>query len=300
MNKNPAMIAVATAILVAGAMLLGSMAFPRVEIHHAAAPAHQPEPAMRVETPPSLTPMRVAPKADTAALEARVSALESQLAEVKALLEKVDGEIGPFRELMALVKKKIAQTGSVRPTANETAAIATLRNATSAQAQVQASGRIDTDGDGSGEYGGFLEMSGAIEGRMGKVLIPPVLSSAFRKMPEGVVIRSGYCYRIFLPSSNGEGIGETPAGYANDGSVDADLAETTWCCYAWPQKYGVTGTRTFMMNQGGDSIATDDSRYSGPNGGPSSDAAFVQSGAITGLPALGRKGSDGNTWKQVN
>jgi type II secretory pathway pseudopilin PulG len=47
-------------------------------------------------------------------------------------------------------------------TSNETAAIATLRTIVSAQAQLSTSGRIDSDNDGRGEYGTFLEMTGAV------------------------------------------------------------------------------------------------------------------------------------------
>jgi len=50
---------------------------------------------------------------------------------------------------------------SARLSANETAAIATLRNIVSAQAQVQSQGAIDVDVDGIGEHGWFSEMAGA-------------------------------------------------------------------------------------------------------------------------------------------
>src|SRR5512134_4174124 len=65
---------------------------------------------------------------------------------------------------------------AARLSANETAAIATLRNIISAEAQFQQSAKADTDNDGTGEYGGFLEMSGGGVGRMVSVLSPPVLS----------------------------------------------------------------------------------------------------------------------------
>ena len=74
---------------------------------------------------------------------------------------------------------------AARLSANETAAIATLRNIVSAQAQFQQSGKADTDTDGTGEYGGFLELSGAAAGRMAAVLVPPVLSGAFRVLNAG-------------------------------------------------------------------------------------------------------------------
>jgi len=41
-------------------------------------------------------------------------------------------------------------------------------------------------------------------------------------------------------------------------TVDPDLAETTWCAYAWPSNYGNTGNRTFFVNQGGDTETIDD------------------------------------------
>ena len=49
---------------------------------------------------------------------------------------------------------------SARISANENAAIATLRSIASAQAQLQSSCAIDTDADGGGEYGFFGELAG--------------------------------------------------------------------------------------------------------------------------------------------
>ncbi len=304
MDKNTTTTAVVTAILIAGAMLLGSVAFPKVEIREAPAPAYEPEAPMRVETDPdpkpALSPMRVDNTSELAKIRMRLSAVEKALVGLRQQQGRVIDELAPLLELAK--KAPRAGQGRARSSANETAAIATLRNTTSAQAQVQASGRIDTDRDGTGEYGGFLEMSGGVEGRMAKKLVPPVLSGAFRKMPEGVVIRSGYCYRIFLPEARGHGVAEPISGFANDGTVVADLAETTWCCYSWPVEYGVTGTRTFFMNQAGDTLATDDARYSGVRGGPDAGSAFHPrtGSAITGMVAVGTKGNDGNVWKQVN
>ena len=49
---------------------------------------------------------------------------------------------------------------SARLNANESAAIATLKNISSAQAQCQASGIIDANNNGAGEYGYFAELAG--------------------------------------------------------------------------------------------------------------------------------------------
>ena len=190
---------------------------------------------------------------------------------------------------------------AARLSANETAAIATLRNIISAQAQFQQSGKADTDNDGTGEYGGFIELSGQDQGRMAAVLVPPVLSGAFRVLnASGEVSRSGYFFRIFMPDAGGAGVGEPQAGYADDGTLDGDLSETTWCCYAWPVNYNQSGNRVFFTNQGGDVVGSEDANYSGTGNGPAADAAFQGAGTITGAVAIGVAGQDGNTWKQVN
>jgi len=188
-------------------------------------------------------------------------------------------------------------TSEVQSKTNETAAIATLRNILSAQAQFQASARADVDADGNGEYGFFGELSGAVEVRGGKKLNPPVLSVAFRAVEKGVVTRSGYHFRIFLCDKDGNAIGEEKG----TGDVDAGKAETVWCCYAWPVEYGKTGTRTFFVNQFGDVLAADHKGYSGANG-PAADAAFrpgATKGRITGEAAIDAAGNDGNSWKPV-
>jgi hypothetical protein len=188
----------------------------------------------------------------------------------------------------------------MRRRANETAAVATLRNLVSAQAQIQATARIDTDGDGTGEYGGFVEMSGAAPGRMSRVLVPPVLSSAFRRLrPEGTAVRSGYCFRVFLPDRRGGPLGEPQAGFDDGSGIESDLAETTWCAYAWPAT-PEGGQRVFFVNQAGDVLGTDDDRYQGADRGPEADAAFQRRDDITGPPAIGVRGTDGNTWQFVN
>ena len=190
---------------------------------------------------------------------------------------------------------------AARLSANETAAIATLRNIISAQAQFQQSGKADTDDDGTGEYGGFIELSGAAAGRMAAVLVPPVLSGAFRVLnANGEVSRSGYFFKIFLPNAAGAGVAEPAIGFADDGTLDGDLAETTWCCYTWPVNYNQSGNRTFFTNQGGDVVGTEAAGYSGTGAGPAADAAFQAAGTITGAVAIGIAGQDGNTWKQVN
>ena len=141
---------------------------------------------------------------------------------------------------------------------------------------------------------------------MAGVLVPPVLSGAFRVLNDNSeVSRSGYFFKMYLPGPDtpGEGIIEpNDTGYQDDDSLDPDLAETTWCCYAWPVNYNQSGNRTFFTNQAGDVVATEDLNYSGTGNGPPSDSAFqvAFAGTITGNVAVGGAGNDGNTWRQVN
>jgi hypothetical protein len=179
--------------------------------------------------------------------------------------------------------------------ANEAAAIATLQNLISAQAHIQASGLIDGDADGNGEYGGFREMTGAARGRMHRPLLPPILSGAFRSLNgNGEATRSGYLFRIYLPDREGYGVGEPERGFTDE-MVDPQACERAFCCYAWPQEAGRTGVRAFFTNQEGDILFTD-ATYSGTGAGPRSDAAFLQADSIMGPKASGGRGADGNQW----
>lgn len=203
--------------------------------------------------------------------------------------------------IAVLASITIPNVMAARRSADETAAVATLRNIISAQAQFAQSGKADADRDGTGEYGGFVELSGAAPGRMAAALKPPVLSGSFRRLNAGgEVSRSGYLFRLYLPDEDGQGVPEPQGGYAKDGSVGCDLAESAWCVYAWPNTAGQGEGRTFFANQAGALTFTEDRAYTGPGHGPAADAAFLAAGHITGMPAVAAAGQDGNVWKQVN
>ena len=201
---------------------------------------------------------------------------------------------------------------SARLNANETSAISTLRNVSSSQAQFQASAKADADNDGSGEFGMFRELSGALGVRdlagapVGTIMNPPVLSGAFRTAnATSEVSRSGYLFHVILPGALGVGIPEVSTGTV--AGIDADLSETSWCCYAWPASYSTSGNRTFFVNQTGDIIGTDSAAYSGPASlatAAVAGAAMKNNGGsilkITGLVAVGATGRDTNLWKQIN
>ena len=102
-------------------------------------------------------------------------------------------------------------------------------------------------------------------------------------------------------SAAGAGVSEIAGNYAN---VDPDNAERSWCIYAWPMRYGVSGRRAFFMNQQGQIMQTDNAtqEYSGMGNVPPADAAFDVTGAGTmvGELAAGVAGNDGGIWRSAN
>jgi prepilin-type N-terminal cleavage/methylation domain-containing protein len=208
---------------------------------------------------------------------------------------------------------------AARLAANETAAVATLRNISTCQAQFQASAKADVDNDGAGEFGLFREMSGAAPVRTsadgsysgGSLLNPTVLSGAFRALNgDGEVTKSGFHFKVYLPAANGFALSDlstTAIETSGPSDINADMAETTWCAYAWPAQGDSTGHYTFFVNQTGDITKSTQgaSQRSGPNGIEADEAgfAFTSGGSarsITGTVAQGVTGRDGNLWLQIN
>jgi len=194
---------------------------------------------------------------------------------------------------------------SARLNANESAAIATLKNISSGQSQCQASGVIDANSNGQGEYGYFGELSGRVAIRGSTATItPPVLSAAFGNIAASRVTRSGYVFQMFLPDPTAQGIAEDATGGYTGSSVDAGQSEVLWCCYAWPAVAGNSGNRTFFINQSGDVLATNgaSTQYSNATSTvPTFDDAYVATasasmGAAVAANTLAR---DGNTWVVV-
>ena len=204
--------------------------------------------------------------------------------------------------------------------ANEVAAIDALRLVAQAQTQFQARAIVDRDGDGIGEFGGFMELSGMRGPRVASgapvppPLSPPILTSgSFQTVlaPWGHIQRAGYCFQIYLPQPDGRRYPER-VGQFHD-IVDINLSEVTWCCYAWPIVYNNSGRRTFCVNQTGTIVMTDAPDYSGSAGGlnrpewtgavlgaafdATNDIKHVR--AITGRLAIGKVGYDGHLWNQV-
>jgi hypothetical protein len=202
---------------------------------------------------------------------------------------------------------------SARLAANESAAIATLRNVVSAQSQVQSQGAIDVDLDGLGEHGWFAEMAGTIAMRAAAaavpvILNPPVMSGALGIVnAQGHVNKSGYLFAMYLPDINALPLAEA-AGGGTPGGEGADFAENTWICYAWPAAVTNTGNRAFVVNQTGDVLQTNNQiqGYTGTAGAAAivpAGAAALTGAALTSALSIGGNpaaANDGGTWLVVN
>jgi prepilin-type N-terminal cleavage/methylation domain-containing protein len=212
---------------------------------------------------------------------------------------------------------------------NETAAIATLRNLGTCQAQVQTTGKIDCDKDGIGEFGTLMEMTGVTPVRTGftagtpstsdfsttgTVLAPPVLSAALSKVDAvGFVTKSGYAIMVFLPDATAAAadfVHETNAGAptsftpglaGGSNTIGVDMAETTWCAYAQPMNFGNSGNRRFFVNQAGDVMQSSNETLKGAGVATAinGNSAFLGNN-ITSPVAVGTKGRDNEVWKVAN
>jgi prepilin-type N-terminal cleavage/methylation domain-containing protein len=201
---------------------------------------------------------------------------------------------------------------SARLTANEAAAIATLKSISSAQVQCQASAAIDCNSNGAGEYGYFGELCGAVGVRdasgspTSERVTPPVLSGAFGNISSSRVTRSGFVFQMYLPSATATAVAEAPGGGVGSPAPDPEQAETLWCCYAWPSSRGGSGKRCFFVNQGGDVLSTNNNGatqlYSGTTNPPLPTAAFANgtSGVMSSTVAANQSGLDGGVWIVIN
>ncbi len=217
---------------------------------------------------------------------------------------------------------------------DETSAIVTLRSLHSAQTRFQDAAIIDLDRDGVGEFGSLSEMSGgvavrgsdaceagcrkhvhrtgdaaepcirrpnscsphrAVEGAVRSALLSGVFRNADRF---GVVMRSGFSFRVYLIDSEGSPVSPDCRGMTSD-RVTADSGESRWIAYAWPNNpSGEYANRTFAVDQTGSISWTRNSAYLGSRFGPPAGAALGGGGfdAAGGALVTAGVGQDGATW----
>jgi prepilin-type N-terminal cleavage/methylation domain-containing protein len=211
---------------------------------------------------------------------------------------------------------------SARLSANEAAAISTLRSISSAQAQLQSSAAIDTDADGGGEYGYFGELSGVLPMRISVAgaaapgvvgtdeLNPSIMASAFGNLNNSVVTRSGYAFQMWLPDATAGGVTPGIAEDANGGKAgapfpDPDNGEILWACYAWPVAASQSGNRAFFVNQEGDLLQCQNrtaAPFTGVGAGgntPTFDECYTTANDMASQLNVGVATASGNIWTAV-
>ncbi|MFN3243523.1 MAG: hypothetical protein ACE37K_18610 [Planctomycetota bacterium] len=185
---------------------------------------------------------------------------------------------------------------------NESAAIAALKNISSAQAQMQAAGVNDGDGNGQGEYAFFGQLAGSAllrrpSGQPPVRCDPPVLSARFGDVVDGRVRVGGYWFEMFLATADGEWVAER-ADQVH--LVSIAESEVLWTCYAYPVELGVTGRRAFMTNQSGDVLMTNQAGYAGDDRPEPGLAGFAYDGDPTWIVgarvAANTADAHGHTW----
>ena len=209
---------------------------------------------------------------------------------------------------------------SARLAANEAVAISTLRTLSTAQAAFRASGALDTDGDGVGEFGYIAELAGSVPMRVCKAgapaaglandyLKPSILGEGMGIVLNGLVARSGYYYQLWLPDAVYGGIQEEAAGGCTAGPFpDPNCSEVAWSCYAWPMDADGTGKRCFFINQEGDLLGCNNRQgtiYSGDpaSGGaaPNYDEALLTAGDMSSHYRASIPGGNDNTlWALID
>lgn len=182
---------------------------------------------------------------------------------------------GLVQGVAVLASLSIPKLLEARIDANENAAISTLRVISSAQAMAVTSAVLDLDRDGGGEYLFLDELCGVknLRGTDYKCE-PALLSSRWEQAAGGVVTRSGYAFRIDLPSRDGKMISASTASNGRDVSVDD--AEIEYVVYAWPLVAGNTSNHVFVLDQEGELWVSDNQGrrqgYSGLANPPPHDA----------------------------
>jgi len=204
---------------------------------------------------------------------------------------------------------------SSRIASYETAAQGTLRSLAAAETTFVTRCIVDQDGDGSGEYGFLQELTGYAIPRGRAQLLPAGegISSALGKVDAtGISSKSGYCFRLYLPTDAGPAETEGPLGTVPAlSTTDANVQETRWACYSWPVDHGSTGYRCFVVNQqaevyqarndNGSGVAL----YDGVGTPPAPAAAFDPTSADASnldgnFPPSGTPATDTQTWAQAS
>jgi len=171
-----------------------------------------------------------------------------------------------------------------RMAANESACVGSLRTVATQQAVFISQIDVDQDFDGVGEYGYFDELCGEVCVRKHVAdqpapplpSNPPYLSPNFRTEGGGTTVKSGFIFRVYLPSNDNAG---DAGGFGamddteSEGTMNAyhispydptdateqqviNLQERAFIAQAWPIEHRNTGQRCFCVRQIGEVYAS--------------------------------------------
>jgi hypothetical protein len=240
--------------------------------------------------------------ANAAPVFARSNAVMSDLHPKRRSVRRRVAFAGVAASVVVIASIAVPNLLSANLNRNEAFAIAALKNISSAQSQFQASGIADPEGNGQGRYGFFAEMAGkrSVRTSEGKDALcdPAVLSKSFGNTERGLVHRGGYVFLMLLPAKGGGWVAEHEVG--NGREVDPVWSETLWLCYAWPESYGWSGKRAFMINQAGDILAAQnaDGAWTGEQGPKPGMSGFVEP-EPTARVSANAEDCLGETWNVV-
>lgn len=125
-----------------------------------------------------------------------------------------------------------------------------------AQQQFAAGGHVDTDGDGTGEFGFLGELAGSArlridaDGHLAAAPLPePMLPLPFAAIARRCATVHGYHVQVFLPGRDGAWAAEAQDGGGAGAAVDPQLAAQRFLALAWPARDG-RGQRAFALVDG--------------------------------------------------
>ena len=117
---------------------------------------------------------------------------------------------------------------------------------------------------------------------------------------DGDLRHRGYRFRVYLPDAEGHGV-----RYRDRERVDVGRAARFGACYAWPEVYGETGRRAFLLTLQGTLLVSENEqrKYDGGENAPRPGAGFRARDPERIIDPLAPpegdyrgRGSDGQVW----
>lgn len=175
----------------------------------------------------------------------------------KGFTYRAEGLLGGYFSLLPIVASiSIPNLMESRVTANQSAAMATMRSAIfAAQVQFQAGAYNDSDANGVGRYGFIDELSGnaAVAGAAAgelQLLMGPLAQ------PNEPAQAVGYYFKVYLPHGKGRAFKNAKQIRNAQLNAEGDM-EMRFIVYAWPMS-AETGRQIFAMTQDGQIVVPEE------------------------------------------